>query len=481
MENSDKITFTERLGRVPKKQWVKFIIAALLCIIFTIWSGALWILLLIIFFCDLYITKYIPWGKWKQSENKTLRKTAEWVDAILFALVAVYLINTFFFQNYKIPTSSLEKTLLVGDFLFVSKMSYGPRTPMTPLSFPLAQHTLPGTNIKSYIECPQWEYKRLKGFGDVKLNDIVVFNFPVGDTVPEKVSNPDYYTLVHEYGRDFIWNNPQKFGKILYRPVDRRENYVKRAVGLPGDTLQIIDGDIYLNGKKEQPIKTLQNNYFVETSSLISDRTFESLSVSKDDRMLLNTLGLQGRQGETILSYLGYQQNSSGQYNYVYRIPLTEEALDRVKNFRSVIAVRKEPADIFTGSVFPLGKDNGWTRDNYGPIWIPKKGTTISLDLDNLPFYEHIIRNYERNKLEVQNDQILINDRPVNEYTFRMDYYWMMGDNRHNSADSRSWGFVPEDHIVGTPIFVWLSLDKDKSILSSVRWDRILKRVHTSN
>jgi signal peptidase I len=476
MKNSDKKTFAERIKEAKRKQWIKFIIAALLCVIFTIWSGALWILLLILFFGDLYVTKYVPWGIWKQSKDKTLRKTAEWVDAILFALVAVYLINTFFFQNYKIPTSSLEKSLLVGDFLFVSKMSYGPRSPMTPLSFPLAQHTIPVINTKSYIECPQWEYKRLKGFGNVKLNDIVVFNFPVGDTVPEKVSNPDYYTLVHIYGRDYVWNNPAIFGKIGYRPVDRRENYVKRAVGLPGDTLQIIGGDIYRNGQKEQPIKTLQNNYLVETSSAISDRTFESLNVSKDDKNLLN----QEKQGEAILNFLGYQRNALGAYNYVYRIPLTAEALDRVRSFRNVITVKKEPADIFSGSLFPLGNDYGWTRDDYGPIWIPKKGVTIPINTDNLPLYEHIIRNYERNKLEVRGNRIFINDQPAQEYTFKMDYYWMMGDNRHNSADARSWGFVPEDHIVGKPIFIWLSLDKDKNFLSAVRWDRILKKVHAN-
>jgi len=284
MKNSEKKSFAQRVGETTTRQWVKFSIATLLCIIFTVWSGALWILLLIPLLGDLYVTKYIHWGAWKQSKNKTLRTIAEWVDAIVFALVAVYLINLFFFQNYKIPSSSLEKSLLVGDFLFVSKMSYGPRSPMTPLSFPLTQHTLPVFNTKSYIEYPKWGYKRLKGFGEVKLHDIVVFNFPTGDTVAVKEPNPDYYTLVYMYGRDVVWSNKQRFGDIVYRPVDRRENYVKRAVGLPGDSLQIIDGDIYRNGKKEKDIPGLQYNYLVETTSRIADKTFETLQVSEDDR-----------------------------------------------------------------------------------------------------------------------------------------------------------------------------------------------------
>ncbi len=473
MKNSEKKSFAQRIGEAKTKQWVKFSIATLLCIVFTIWSGALWILLLIPFLGDLYVTKYIPWGAWKESNNKTVRTVAEWVDAILFALVAVYLINVFFFQNYKIPSSSLEKSLLVGDFLFVSKMSYGPRSPMTPLSFPLAQHTLPVLNTKSYIEHPQWEYKRLKGFGDVKLYDIVVFNFPVGDTVPEKVSNPDYYTLVHLYGRDYVWNNPKDFGEIVYRPVDRRENYVKRAVGLPGDSLQIIDGDVFLNGKKEPGIPGLQYNYLVETSSFISDKAFESLQVSKDDRTEVNT----NPQLRGILNYL-YTPNSSGRYNYVYRIPLTADALAKLKNFKNVISVKREPAYIFSGKTFPLSMDNGWTRDDFGPLWIPKKGATVAINTTNLPLYEHIIRNYEKNKLEVKGGQVFINELPATDYTFKMDYYFMMGDNRHNSADSRFWGFVPEDHVVGKPIFIWLSLDKDKNFLSAVRWNRIFKCAH---
>jgi len=470
MKKTEKKSFAQRIGEANVKQWIKFSITTLICIASTIWSGALWILLFIPLLGDLYVTKYIRWGAWKESNNPIVRTVAEWTDAILFALVAVYFINTFFFQNYKIPTSSLEKSLLVGDFLFVSKMSYGPRVPMTPLSFPLAQHTLPVLNTKSYIEWPQWEYRRLKGFGDVQLHDIVVFNFPTGDTVALKKQETDYYSLIHYNGREAVWNNPQIFGEIVYRPVDRRENYVKRAVGLPGDSLQIIDGDIFLNGKKEAEIPGLQYNYFVETSTFISDKVFEMLQVSKDDRMLMNT-----PEHQRLLNSL-YQLNSAGRLNYVYYIPLTAEALAKLSSFPNVISINRDK--IFGGKTFPLTMDNGWTRDDFGPIWIPKKGATVAINPANLPLYEHIIRNYERNKLEVKGDQVFINDTLATDYTFKMDYYWMMGDNRHNSADSRFWGFVPENHVVGKPIFIWLSLDKDKNWFSSVRWSRIFKSAH---
>lgn len=475
MESSKGKSLINRLKEASFKQWLKFILTALCCVCFTLWSGALWILLLIPLFLDIYVTKFIKWGAWKQSENVFLRKIAEWADAIIFALVAVYLINIFFFQNYKIPTSSLEKSLLVGDFLFVSKLSYGPREPMTPLSFPLAQHTLPILNTKSFIEQPQWDYKRLKGFGKVEYDDIVVFNFPVGDTVAEKMQNPDYYRLVYLYGRDYVWNHPEEFGEILYRPVDRRENYVKRCVALPGDSLRIINGEVFINGKKQKNIAGLQYNYFVETKEIISEKLFEDLNVSLDDRFLIN----KNREAYQKLADMGYKMDDMGRMNYIYRLPLTNEAFARMKKSSNLISIQKEPSGLFgDDKTFPLNMNTGWTRDNFGTLWIPKKGATTAISAANIPLYEHIIRNIEHNKLEVKDSVVYINDKPANSYTFKMDYYWMMGDNRHNSADSRYWGFVPEDHIVGKPIFVWLSIDKDKPSFSSVRWNRVFKMVH---
>lgn len=469
----NKENFLKRLKEAPAKQWMKFAFAALCCVFFTIWADALWVLLLIPLFLEIYVTKFVNWGKWKESKNPFFRKVAEWADACIFALVAVYVINIYFFQNYRIPTSSLEKSLLVGDMLFVSKLSYGPRTPITPIAFPLEHNTIFG--VKSYSDVPEWEYKRLAGLGQVERDDIVVFNFPVGDTVALKVQNPDYYKLVHTYGRDYIWGHPEKFGEIIYRPIDRRENYVKRCVALPGDSLQIVKGDVYVNGKKQKEIPGLQYNYFVEMSATIADQAFESLGISVDDRLLIN----KNREAYQVLADMGYKMDEQSRMNYIYRLPLTKEAYTRVSKFKNLVSIKKEPDNLMgEDKTFPLNMNTGWTRDDYGPIWIPKKGATVKLTLDNLPLYELIIRNFEHNTLAVKDGVILINGTSADTYTFKYDYYWMMGDNRHNSADSRYWGFVPEDHIVGKPIFIWVSFDKDKSFFSSIRWNRVFKMVH---
>ncbi len=455
-------------------QWIKVSIAIILYVLFILWVGNLWWLLLLPIIFDMYISKFIPWDFWKKTKNPTLRKVAEWADAIVFALIAVYFINLFLFQNYKIPTSSLEKSLLVGDFLLVSKVSFGPRIPNTPLSFPLAQHTLPIINTKSYLDFPQWEYKRMKGFDTIKHQDIVVFNFPAGDTVPTKVSNPDYYTLCHDYGREYVHNNKNLFGDIIYRPVDRRENYVKRCLGLPGDNLQIINHQVFINGKPQDEVPETQLSYWVTTDGRrISEAQFKRIGVSKDDqKFLINDIP----NGDNLLDYCGYERNNLGKHNPVYRIPLTKEALNLVKNLPNVIKVEVDNG-LISGPIFPFGYKN-WTRDNYGPIYIPRKGATIDITLDNLPIYERVIRNYEKNTLQIKDSIIYINNIPAKEYTFKMNYYWLMGDNRHNSADSRYWGFVPEDHVVGKPLFVWLSIDKDETFINKVRWERLFKFVH---
>jgi len=472
----------------PLKQWIKCSVWSLIYILFIAWVGNYWWLVGLPVVFDLFISHYIPWTWWKSTKNKSLLSVMGWVDAIVFALVAVYFINTFLFQNYQIPSSSLEKSLLVGDFLFVSKASYGPRVPNTPLSFPLVQHTFPLLNCKSFIEHPQWDYKRLKGFDVVKRNDIVVFNFPAGDTVCVKQQNPDYYSicynegimymkqqyptvtptaeLCYQYGREIVKSKSADYGDIVYRPVDRRENYVKRCVAVAGDWMEVKNNQVYVNNQKQEKIPGLQFNYFVQTNgTLLNPDLLAKLNINKDDIKLYN----EGQYGQEFAS-IGLDSKLP-----IYHFPLNEESYAALQKMAGVTKISIETSER-PGEVFPLGGNKTWTRDNYGPLWVPKKGSTLALNTYNLPIYERIIRVYEHNKLEVKNHVFYINDKPAKTYTFKMDYYWMMGDNRHNSADSRYWGFVPEDHVVGRPVMVWLSLEKDNGWFSGkIRWNRFFK------
>lgn len=471
----------------PLKQWIKALIWAAIYILFIVWVGNFWWLLGLPVVLDAFITKFIPWTWWKKSKNKTFLVVMGWVDAIVFALVAVYFINTFLFQNYQIPTSSLEKTLLVGDFLFVSKASYGPRVPMTPFSFPLVQHTLPVVNSKSYLEKPQWEYKRLRGFDTIERNDIVVFNFPTGDTVAVNVQNPDYYSscLAEGYsslsrtnseskpsidqimaeGRRLVHSKKNEYGDIIHRPVDRRENYVKRCVGLPGDRLEIRNNQMYINDEKQADIAGVQFNYLVQTDGTSINRILDKLNISMEDRNVIDNI--QNAQG---IKHLGFDPNYP-----LYHLPLTQEAYTALLNTQGVSKIQIETWGETLG-LYPLGNSYKWTRDNYGPIYIPKKGAKLLLSEYNLPMYERIIRTYEGNTLVVKDGKFFINDIETTTYQFKMDYYWMLGDNRHKSADSRYWGFVPEDHVVGRPVLVWLSLNKDKGWFDGkIRFNRFFK------
>ena len=465
----------------PKKtDWIKGLVACALYIAFLVWIQSWWGVIALPFIFDAYITKKINWGWWKDLEDPILRTIMSWVDAIVFALVAVYFVNIYFFQNYTIPSSSLEKSLLVGDYLFVSKMSYGPRVPQTPLHAPLCQHTLPMGIGKSYIESVQWDYKRVSP-KKVTLNDIVVFNYPAGDTIAYNWQNTDYYRMCKELymynmdvpskstldsmsaleqyrfynhaiqvGSDYVKSVPQ-FGKVIWRPVDRRENYVKRCVGLPGQTLEIRDHIIYLDGVANKEPDNVQYNYEVELKQPLPESLIKELGISQEDLSALSTTG---------------------------SMPLTAKAKAALEARPDLVNSIEYSKQEETGFLYPLNGHTGWTCDNYGPIWIPAKGETIQLTIENLPVYERPIRIYEGNDLQVTDDgRILINGKETNEYTFKMDYYWMQGDNRHNSADSRYWGFVPEDHIVGKPIVIWLSMDPDRGGLSSIRWNRLFRLV----
>ena len=489
------------MRKATRAQWIKFAIITVLYLAFLVWVKSWLGLIVLPFIFDIYISKKIPWGFWKKSKNPAVRNIMSWVDAIVFALVAVYFVNIYVFQNYQIPSSSLEKSLLVGDYLYVSKLSYGPRVPNTPLSMPLAQHTLPLVNTKSYIEWPQWDYKRVPGLGKVKRNDIVVFNFPAGDTVATNYQQTDFYSLAYNEGqrmypnpvnmdsltrkqqravydlyynagRNLILSNPKMYGDVVVRPVDRRENYVKRCVGLPGDTLEIRDAQVYIDGKPLENPEDMQLNYLVQTTGpYITEDMFRELGISKDDQAMVTNESLLMEMGLT-------HRDAQGRLAPTYDLPLTKKMLETLSaNKKLVSRIVMEP-EMFTGQMYPLNLYTKWDRNNYGPIWIPKKGATIKLTEDNLPIYERPIRAYEGNTLEVKEDGIYINGKKTDEYTFKMDYYWMMGDNRQNSADARSWGFVPEDHVVGKPIVVWLSLDKDRGWFDGkIRWNRIFKWV----
>ena len=460
----------------PVKQWTKFIIVLVLYLAFLFWVKSWWGLLLIPFIFDIYVTKKIKWQWWKEAE-RPVKFVMSWVDALVFALVAVYFINQFFFQNYVIPSSSLEKSLLTGDYLFVSKVSYGPRIPQTPLTMPLTQHTLPVVECKSYFEWPHWDYRRVKGFGNVELNDIVVFNYPAGDTLcsdmkyqamdyyqmcygigyqiyPER-PNPDslsaeqrikYFNAIYEAGRSAIIQNQSEYGEIITRPTDRRENYVKRCVGLPGQTLQIKDRIVYLDGKANKEPDNVQYSYKVRLKRHFTDEEMQEWGITMEELMDLNN------------------------YGYMQMTTQTASALKQRKDIVDSIAIVTEASEL---DIYPLNGNKHWTRDNYGPIWIPKKGESITLTLDNIAIYERPIKVYEGNDLQIRDGKIFINGNEAKDYTFKMDYYWMQGDNRHNSADSRYWGFVPEDHIVGKPIFIWWSSDPDRRGFSGIRWSRL--------
>lgn len=467
-------------GTVTKRDRISFVLWTAASLAFCLWLGNWWLfVLLLLFFFDLYISRLIPWRWWQKSQSKAVRSTMSLIEDIVVVLILVSVLNLFFFQMFKIPTSSLEKTNLVGDHLIVSKVNYGPRVPMTPLALPLVHNQIPGTGAKSFSEAIKLPYRRLKGFEDIKRGDIVVFNFPAGDTVPTKVLNPDYYTLVSRYGRERIWGDRETFGEIIYRPVDMRDHYVKRLVGMPGDTLQVKANTLIVNGESRPWPKEAQLNYFVQTKGgTFSSDELDKLGISKDDIFVLD-----GSDPNYLPLYraLRLEPDTTGNvpsYGMVYHFPLTRDMLAKLEKHSAVkkIVVEPDPSpDQFT--TYPLDADFGWTRDNYGPIWIPKKGATVKLTRSNLPLYERVIRNFEGHALEVKGSDILIDGKPASEYTFGMDYFFMMGDNRHNSADSRAWGFVPEDHIVGKPILIWISIDKNKPFFKGgFRWDRFLKK-----
>ena len=441
---------------IVHNRWVRFGFWSVLYILWVVWLGNYWWLLGLGVIFDLFITQKVKWLFWKKEykEGEKHNVWLDWLDAIIFAVVVVTFINIFFFQAFKIPSSSMESSLYTGDHLFVSKLTYGPRIPETPLTIPFTHNRAFGH--ESYSTLIQNDYRRLKGFRSVRRGDCVVFNFPNGDTVLTKAPTEDYYAWVRNSGRKYTVDN---FGPVIVRPADKTDHYVKRCVALPGDTLSVRDGLVWIGSEPQEVYPGVQLTYVVRTTDKINPRTLEKIGLNTGELYFDPRLP-------------GYP-----------RMPLTSAMLEKVKALSSVVDIAPaldvyppDAPDTFL-SLFPFTQTL-WTRDNYGPIWIPEKGATVELTAENLPLYERIIRDYEHNSLELTEEGgIVINGEETSTYTFKQDYYFMMGDNRHNSLDSRYWGFVPEDHIVGRPAIIWLSTDRNRRFPSNIRWRRFFKIV----
>ena len=439
-------------------KWTKFTFWALLYLAWVIWLGNFWWLLGLVVVFDATVTQKVHWNFWKKryQEGEKHSSWNDWLDAVIFAVIVVTFVNIFFFQAFRIPSSSMERTLYTGDRLFVSKLAYGPRVPQTPLTIPFTHNVIFGK--ESYSTLIQSDYRRLKGFREVRRGDYVVFGFPNGDTVLTKFPAEDYYAMCRAIGRE---NVISYYGPVKARPMDKKDHYVKRCVAVHGDTLEIRNGLVYVNSEPLEVWPGVQNSYTVVTDG------------QRINPVNLEALGLNTAE-------LRFDPQLPG-YPYM---PLTAERLEKVRAYPNVVSVEPnidvyppdDPDSYLT--IFPFTRDYKWTRDNFGPLWIPEKGTTVRLDSLSLPLYERIITAYEGNELETDSEgRIFINGEEVRDYTFKQDYFFMMGDNRHNSLDSRYWGFVPEDHIVGKPVVIWLSTDRNKSFPKNIRWSRFLKFV----
>ncbi len=449
-----------KLKAIFANKWVGFSLCTILYLLwFVVWTGNLWLVLGVAVIYDLYISGFLyrfvgRHNKKLCEDSKLYRSVYEWVNSIVFAVIVATLIHTFFFQLYVIPTSSMEKSLLVGDYLYVSKVTYGPKMPNTPVAFPFVHHTMPFSATKpAFSESVKWPYNRLSGFKGVERGDVVVFNFPAGDTVLLENQGVTYYDVLRSYQSQFGDEQGRKELNddftIITRPVDKRENYVKRCVAVAGDTIKIVDTKLYVNGVEEADIENRQFIYSVQTTSPLSNALFEKLEITE-----------------------AYGNGS------IYQMPLSDDKAEVVRALPNVIAVNKYIARGVNADIFPHDAQYKWNQDNVGEIWIPKRGETIELTMENLPFYSRVIDLYEGHDLRVEEDVIYIDGEVADSYTFEMDYYWMMGDNRHNSADSRFWGFVPEDHVVGRAEVVLLSLDANKgSFPNNIRWNRLFKSV----
>ncbi|MBA3682648.1 MAG: hypothetical protein H0W73_16025 [Bacteroidetes bacterium] len=478
--------------------------------------------------------KFVGLSKFTIEPSKLIKN---WVDPIIFAVIAASIIRGYFIEAFTIPTSSLEKSLMVGDFLFVNKFAYGPKIPQTPLSFPFAHHTLPLSETKkSYLEWIKLPYFRLPGFGSVKNDDIVVFNYPDGDTVAIKQQNQSYYQIIrdivdNELEKDstqnkitvqkqvweYVNSTPQQFGDIVARPVDKREHYVKRCVGIAGDNLEVRAGEVFINDKKQTMPEKAQHHYFVKAkSNFITLEYLDNLDVYVTEA-LIASVGLSNQKPTVFLEpftggngryiplknydYTTFKNTFTTKDTFVYCLNMTPESAAKIKSDPNVYQVFKriDMDNAYDNGIFPHSNSYAWNNDNFGPLQIPKAGMTMPIDTHNICLYEKVLNTYDDGIHQVTKNgaQVLYDGKPITSYTFKQDYYFMMGDNRHNSADSRSWGMVPYDHVVGSPFFVWFSMKysennpvSGKSVIGSLfknskegkfRWERFLCYVDDGN
>jgi len=433
-------------------RYLGFFFSGLLWSILCIWVGLFFLLPLNLVLYDLLITRYVDWSLRSYRLPRRLQLSIEWIFVVLLALFCSFTIKLLFLETYKIPTPSMEETLLAGDYIFVSKLAYGPRLPETPLAIPFFHNKLP-SGKKSYSEKVEMPYKRLKGFSRVKRGDIIVFNFPEGDTMVVQYPGQNYYSLVRQYGRDYILSEFD----IITHPVDKRENYIKRCMALPGDTLLITEGKVRVNGEQQPELPLQKFKYYVSTQGEpLPDQLLDSLNILK-----------------TTVTY--------NPVNSLHVLYLTNEKVNALKSYPEVRSISRymEPTLSFQNQeIFPHSSHYRWTGDNFGPLRIPARGDTIRLTLQNLPLYKRIITTYEKNELAVRDGVIHINGQPADHYVVQMNYYFVMGDNHHNSADSRYWGFVPEDHLLGKAVLVLFSIKPDSPFIGGLRKERIFRSIN---
>ena len=451
--------------------------------------------------------KFVGLSKFKIEPSKLIKN---WVDPIIFAVIAASIIRGYFIEAFTIPTSSLEKSLMVGDFLFVNKFAYGPKIPQTPLSFPFAHHTLPLTETKkSYLEWIKLPYFRLPGFGTVKNNQIVVFNYPDGDTVLLKMQNASYYQVVRDVAQEikqtdggknsanyyqseawrYLNSDQSPYGDVVARPIDKRDHYVKRCVCIAGDTLRVINGEVWINSKKQQMPQHAQHRYIVKTQGAL----FGENATNKENGHYLSNIKLLDDL-DIYVSEAGKVPSPESIDTSFYDLNMPAEVAVKVKQMQGVFSIKRkiEPKNYYDYRVFPHHPAYAWNNDNFGPLLLPKAGLTVPIDTHNICLFEKLINTYDDGIHQVikKGAQVFYDGKPITSYTFKQDYYFMMGDNRHNSADSRSWGMVPYDHIVGSPFFVWFSMKYEnnnpvsgKSVIGSLiknskegkfRWERFL-------